>query len=788
MKYILLCLLSFGVFHSWAFDYKRVYDNSINNLTWKYQNPSNSGGAIAWYDGRTLMSLMTMYRATGDINYLKKLITHGDLILQNKNSASHTDYDGVGRIGGVDEANECDLPYSWVVHAGMITYPLADFCQLVLNSPTDPNTPNLTNYSHNGKTFLQHANDFFIEIKEVIDSYDGDWSSSSGAYLFPANFATPRCFDSAYDELDELPYNMSNAMGRTLLMMHKADINNQYGSFLSKLTSLANQYKAAIDFALVFGDLDGLLYNHVATGITRNEDISHAGINVDFIRLCYENNIVFSSSYLDYFADYFSSSLYISPTKIYKYLDQEHETKTDTIVGFYEWIALNDQNLDLYRYIEEAMIEDLVKDQIFTDGRRLLGLSYLHLHRVKLWPVSYSTSNGPDAAVADLHLGDLDNDGKDELVTVRNFDGHIDSYKINVDGTLSSYAHSYGYGAASQWAGVTVGNFDVSTPEEEIAAVRNFDGKIFIWKANSNGTLSLLASTSGGSSLQWAGIEAGNFDPSSPGDELALVRNLDGDIFLYKYNSGTITLVTRNYGPGSASNWKDLTSGDFDGDGKDEIIGLRGFDEKLYVYNYNGSTGTIVTDFNHQLPSGGNYKAITAYDFDGDGNVELALQYGISGNMFFYESDGSQFIHDWTEFWSTLDNIYALGSGKFRTDQTGGEVFFVRSNQNILGFTAGIKKIVIRPKSASMEGEGNGLDDLIVYPNPSNGKSIQLACENCELEEGYGYIVSDLRGAQIISKSGHKGNRIDIEGLKSGVYLLQIELRKKTYLKKVIVQ
>lgn len=795
MKYLLLLIaISCATLSAKAFDYKNVYDNSINNLSWKYLNPNNKGKVIGWYDGRTLMSLMVMYRSTKDINYLKTLIQHGDSILQKRNDINHLDYDGVNRLGWVDVADECNLEYSWVVHAGMITYPLADFAQLVINSPNDPNTPDLTNYSYNGKTFLQYANEFFSEIKTVVDSYNVDWSPFYKAYKFPTDFSsnTPECFNAAYSTSNPLPYNMSNAMGRTLLMMAKADVNGQFPGFLDKATKLAEEYKKAIDQAVSDGGINHLLYNHSGTNIPGVEDVNHGGISIGFVKLFYDNGIVFNSSYLDLFANHFSSSLYISPTSMYSEFNSTHISNPDTLVGFYEWLGINDNNLDLYRYIEDAIVEDLVTNKLFADGRKLLGLSYLQMYKVKLWPVSYSRGNGPDAGVADLHLGDLDGDGKDELVTVRNFDGHIDAYNLNMDGSLNSYAYNYNYGSASQWAGVTVGNFDVSTPEEEIAAVRNYDGKIFIWKANSNGTLSVIASLNSGSSSQWAGIEAGDFDPNTPGDELALVRNFDGDIFLYKYVSGSLSLIDRNYGPGSASNWIDLTSGDFNGDGKDEIIGLRGYDEKLYVYEYDVSTGKIISVFSEQLPAGGNYKAITAGDFDGDNNIELAVQFGISGNLFFYEFDGTSFTNDWTEYWSTGDNIYALGSGKFRTDQTGCEVFFVRGNQNIFGYTAGRKKIVINPRLKNALDNTTVKNDVkrnvSVYPNPSQQTFIQLSTPDFDLNSNYSYEIIDVSGKVVKKLSYYQGAVIDLSEIPQGLFFLRLNFQGDIITKKLIVQ
>ena len=97
-----------------------------------YQNAD--GRPLAWSISYNLVGLLEMYRATGDAKYLEMLAFVGKTIMDNRNDrhgvkdeirnrimkAWATDY--IKYAGG--------KMHAWLVHSGMITYPLASFVRI----------------------------------------------------------------------------------------------------------------------------------------------------------------------------------------------------------------------------------------------------------------------------------------------------------------------------------------------------------------------------------------------------------------------------------------------------------------------------------------------------------------------------------------------------------------------------------------------------------------------------------------------------------------------------------
>ncbi|RQO34142.1 hypothetical protein DBR39_21535 [Chryseobacterium sp. KBW03] len=135
--------------------------------------------------------------------------------------------------------------------------------------------------------------------------------------------------------------------------------------------------------------------------------------------------------------------------------------------------------------------------------------------------------------------GNLDHAGKDEIVLLIDADDYMQNgvyvYSIDDNGVMTLIDKSIGFGSASDWKGLAVGNLD-GIEGDEIVAHRNFDGNYKIFK---------LKELNGIKFLDDVGIESfpvsqtqdnvmcfGNFDPSSKNDELVTLRK-DGGIVMF---------------------------------------------------------------------------------------------------------------------------------------------------------------------------------------------------------------------------------------------------------------
>jgi hypothetical protein len=238
-------------------------ESSLPPLKWiRKQN----GEGLAWKESHRLAAYLSMCEATGDTGYLNKAMPEIDEILKIRDD----------RMGRRDEIRDTILPawcstkyskgkqHAWIVHAGMITYPVARWVYLV----TADSTLN-ARYQTTADRYL-HA------VTETVQIFDTEWREG------PAN--GEGYYQSAYTGKC-LPYNQQNALGRTLVMLWLVTGNPHYREKAEKFGAFfKNRLRV----------LDGRYVWRYAADRLEIEDIMHAAINIDFAVVCFRSGMVFS--------------------------------------------------------------------------------------------------------------------------------------------------------------------------------------------------------------------------------------------------------------------------------------------------------------------------------------------------------------------------------------------------------------------------------------------------------------------------------------------------------------
>lgn len=131
--------------------------------------------------------------------------------------------------------------------------------------------------------------------------------------------------------------------------------------------------------------------------------------------------------------------------------------------------------------------------------------------------------------------GNLDQDTKDEIVLLVDADDHMQNgiyvYDVDDNGVLTLITKSIGFGSASKWKGLAVGNLD-GEGVDEIIAHRNFDGDYKVFKSYGNYLSDPATEKFPAVQVKDNVMCFGNFDPSSKNDELVTLRN-DGGIVMF---------------------------------------------------------------------------------------------------------------------------------------------------------------------------------------------------------------------------------------------------------------
>jgi hypothetical protein len=246
-------------------DYRDEFDRSdkaIRNGA-GYSEHSNKTGGLAWAESYLLMGYVEMYRATHDRAYLRRLVTHFDSVLKNRDDVlGLVDvYAGKPLAGWGSDHYSDGKWHVWIVHTGMITIGPAQFVRLVSEDKALADE------------FGTKAAEYRARIEECIrdsEQYWHDGPEADEGYYYGAHLK------------NVLPLNQQNALGIVLLDIYHATGNAAY---LDKVKRLARFFHRRLRYP--HSDyLDWAYWPKLNDDGEGSEDISHAGINVQFAAQC----------------------------------------------------------------------------------------------------------------------------------------------------------------------------------------------------------------------------------------------------------------------------------------------------------------------------------------------------------------------------------------------------------------------------------------------------------------------------------------------------------------------
>lgn len=242
---------------------------------------------------------------------------------------------------------------------------------------------------------------------------------------------------------------------------------------------------------------------------------------------------------------------------------------------------------------------------------------------------------GAGRTVQQLVTGDFDGDGKDEIAVsfADSGTGVLSSLRVYDGGATATAAEWTQWYTASYnavWQDIAVGNFN-NDAYDDLALVRNVDNRIMTLAGGATG-LSVLA-TQGNYATEWLAVAGGNIFASYPGDEIALERNsvnAQTNALILARVAGTALVdigggVNYKYNP----NFTSLALGDLNGDGDDEILLLRdSVDIRTSLLMINPS-GVAMREIQLAIGAGAQaFKLVRTGDIDGDGRAEIVVLRG----------------------------------------------------------------------------------------------------------------------------------------------------------------
>jgi hypothetical protein len=238
-------------------------------------------------------------------------------------------------------------------------------------------------------------------------------------------------------------------------------------------------------------------------------------------------------------------------------------------------------------------------------------------------------------------IGDFDGDGKADVLFRHSVSGATVIWLMN--GLNIASAGLPGTVAEAEWQVQGVGDFD-GDGKADILWMHS-DGTVLVWKMNGTSMTSAASPATLGAASGWVVQGIGDFNGDGKSD--ILWRHTSGLTYVWLMNGAAIASSgsPASVGPTTATGWLVQGVGDFDGDGKADILwrndDLGGI---IYVWKMNGAAITsaaAVTGVGTVAGAGWEVKAIGDYNGDGLADVLWKNDTQLGGIVYVWLMNGS---------------------------------------------------------------------------------------------------------------------------------------------------
>ena len=269
-------------------------------------------------------AILSMYRATSDISYLHLFVQHADLVLAwRDDNAGFTDYKGESNpvwSNAYDAYVIGDNAYPFVLETGQLTWPLADFAQMVLNDEELK-----LQDAGDGRTLSEVALGYVTAAEESLGFHHQRWHtdevSIDGESIQIGWFSAQADEDIlvGISPGSGLPVNHQTSLGRTVAALYAAPGDDSHKDRAQRMArwvaleltldpggSYVWHYWPKMSYAE--GYVDSLALDNIHDNI---EDFGHATVTIQFAQMVVEAGLgVWDETDLDRFERTFRQNLY----------------------------------------------------------------------------------------------------------------------------------------------------------------------------------------------------------------------------------------------------------------------------------------------------------------------------------------------------------------------------------------------------------------------------------------------------------------------------------------------
>ncbi|WP_424848097.1 FG-GAP-like repeat-containing protein [Streptomyces sp. SAI-129] len=248
-----------------------------------------------------------------------------------------------------------------------------------------------------------------------------------------------------------------------------------------------------------------------------------------------------------------------------------------------------------------------------------------------------------DPGMTSLTAGEFTGDSKGDLIAAEVSTGKLWLYRGPNVGTKSSRTQ-IGTGGWNGMTNLAAGDLN-HDGKDDLVATEKSTGKLYLYKGTGTGSLTTRTEIGTGGWNGMTNVFAGDFNGDGI-DDIGATEKATSKLYLYKGNgNGTITGLggRTEIGTGGWNGMNKVASpGDMNKDGKDDLVATEKSTGKLYLYKGDGSGLTTRTE----IGTGG-WNSISGYgaaDFTGDGIGDLSAvesNTGETGKLYLYKGTGT---------------------------------------------------------------------------------------------------------------------------------------------------